>query len=501
MSKGKLLAVCLVWLMLVGMAAAAYKFVIEPMRRGRLISNSGSHSNYEHNLTLSLDSFSGYAILRSPDFQSLLGEKGIRFTFNDDGANYADRIEALRTGKSQFAVFTIDALLKVSPEPGKIPGTIVAVIDESRGADAIVAYKDTYPNVDALNNPNTRFVITSDSPSEALARAVMADFNLDKLDENPFIRVKDVKDVENHYRKARPVDPKVFVVWEPYVSKIDENPNTHVVVDSEKFRGYIVDVLVVNRDYLLKNPEVVEDVVGCYFRAAYKQKDDMIRVVLDDAKQTDTKLNKAQATKIVDGIWWKNTQENFAHFGIGDRPHNVQLLEDMIVNISKMLLKTNAIRSDPTGGQPSLLYYDKVLRTLQTNNFHPALGDEKIRDDRIKLPTLTDEQWQQIVPIGTLQVPELVFARGTARLTGVSTTTLDELVPKLNNTRYYLEVRGKASSRGDQDANRAVALTRAEVARDYLIQAGVSANRVRAVTAEGTDTSFSVSFVLGEQPY
>ena len=36
---------------------------------------------------------------------------------------------------------------------------------------------------------------------------------------------------------------------------------------------------------------------------------------------------------------------------------------------------------------------------------------------------------------------------------------------------------------------------------EYLIQSGVDKNRIRAVTAKGTDTSFSVSFVLGELPY
>jgi outer membrane protein OmpA-like peptidoglycan-associated protein len=501
-SKGKLLAVCLIWLMLASIGAATYKFVVEPMRRDRLVSGTGSASRYAHDLTLSLDSFSGYAILRSPEFQSLLGEKGIRVALQDDGASYADRIEALRTGKSQFAVFTIDALLKVCADLGYIPGTIVAVIDETRGADAMVAYREAFPNLDALNNPKTRFVLTPDSPSETLARAVMANFHLDKLGERPFIEAQDAEDVYRRYRAATQVDPLVFVLWEPYVTKMNENPNTYIVVDSERFRGFIVDVLVVNRDYLLKNPEVVQDVVGCYFRAAYQYRDRMVELVLEDAKQTGTPLNKTQAENLVNGIWWKNTQENFAHFGIGGRQHAVQLLEDMIRNIGKVLLTTKAIEKDPTGGQPTSLYYDEVMRALETSNFHPALADEQIRDDHIELAALNDEQWKQIVPIGTLQVPELVFARGTARLTGLSTNTLDELVTKLNNwPQYYLEIRGKASSRGDAEANRRLAQQRAEAAQAYLIQAGVDAKRIRPITAAGTDTSFSVSFVLGELPY
>ena len=147
------------------------------------------------------------------------------------------------------------------------------------------------------------------------------------------------------------------------------------------------------------------------------------------------------------------------------------------------------------------MYYDQILRELQTNGFHPGLGSEGVRDDRVELERLTDKQWTQLVPVGTLEVPELVFARGTSRLSSRSQLTLDDLVSQLNTwPQYYVLIRGNASTIGDLEANKALAQSRAEAAADYLKQQGISDVRVRAVGVEPSGTT-SVSFVLGQTPY
>ncbi len=499
MSKGKLLAVCIVWLSIAAALAVAFRFVSNRNKQSAQDATTGT-SHYKNTVDIALDSFSGYAVLRSPEMKTELAGKGIRINLNDDGADYNARIQALQSGKTDMAVFTIDALLKVCSQIGDLPGTIVAIIDETRGADAVVAYKKAVPNIDALNRANMKFVLTPDSPSETLARVVMSHFNLNNLGRSPFETANDAEAVYKAYRKSNHTDPKAYVLWEPYVSKVLENPNTHIVADSSQFRGYIVDVLVVNRDYLLKNREVVQDVLSTYFRSAYKYRDNMVQLVLDDATRTGAPITQQQAENLTKGIWWKNTQENFAHFGLqsGD---SIQLLEDMINQISNVLMSTGAISNDPTGGQATKLFYDDVIRELQTSNFHPGLSSEVVRDDRIQLPALNDQQWSQLVPVGTLDVPKLVFGRGTDRLTGSSNATLDRLVQTLNSLpQAYVLVTGNASRKGNLDANKKLAARRAEAAEAYLISHGVDANRVRSVAGEPTGTT-SVTFVLGQPPY
>lgn len=479
--------------------AIAYKLVIQPQRQGSVVSRSGSDSHYKYDVDLALDSFSGYAVLRSEEFQRQLTSKKIRVNLIDDGADYAGRIDGLASGKIDMAVFTVDALLKVCDKLGQLPATIVAIIDETRGADAIVAYKKAVPNIDALNRQDMKFVLTTDSPSETLARVVMSHFNLDNLEREPFVGQSDAEQVYRAYRKADPTTPQVFVVWEPFVSKILQNPNTHIVADSSSFRGYIVDVIVVNRDFLIKNKEIVHEVVGAYFRAAYHYRNEMVQLVMDDAKLTGQSLSTAQAESLVDGIWWKNTQENFAHFGVA--PGNLQLLEDIIGNITRVLKTTGGISRDPTSGRSNDLYFDSVLRDLQTSNFHPGLADESIRDDSIALRALTDSEWSRLTPVGTLDVPELIFARGTDRLTSTSQVVLDDLVGSLQSfPQAYVFVEGNAGRRGNLEANKQLAARRAEAAKSYLIDAGIDPNRIRAVGGEPSGKT-SVSFVLGQPPY
>jgi outer membrane protein OmpA-like peptidoglycan-associated protein len=503
-SKGKLLAIVIVWLVVFGVGAVTWKWFLRPRQqqaqqraREERLDVGTSASRYRQQLVLALDSFSGYAILRSAAFREELAKQQIRVQLRDDGADYAARIRGLQSGEVQMAAFTVDTLIASSAGLGDLPATAVAIVDETRGADAIVAYRDLIGTIDDLNRSDLKFVLTPNSPSETLARVVTTQFHLGNLAADPFVRTKDAAEVYQIYADAKPAEPLAYVLWEPYVSKILENEKMHVVVDSSRFHGYIVDVLVVSRDYLAKHEPIVRQVVACYFRAAYQHRTKLAELVLADARQTGQPLTQAQAEKLTDGIWWKNTQENMAHFGL--RP-GLQHIEDMMANVTQVLVKSHAIPADPTSGQPNRLYYDKVLSSLQQENFHPGAADEEIRDDIIRLPSLTAAQWEQLAPVGTLDVEPLVFARGTSTLTESSKRVLDDLAQKLKSSRYYVLIRGNASRRGNLAANQDLANQRAEVAAQHLIGKGIDQDRVRAVAAEPSGET-SVTFHLGEIPY
>ena len=55
----------------------------------------------------------------------------------------------------------------------------------------------------------------------------------------------------------------------------------------------------------------------------------------------------------------------------------------------------------------------------------PGASGEDVRG--VRLPALTDEQWNALTAVGTARAPTLVFARGTDRLTERSQSQLDEL--------------------------------------------------------------------------
>jgi flagellar motor protein MotB len=463
------------------------------------IAATSSDPIYKNQINFAIDGFSGYCVFRSPVFQNELARKSVKVNLQDIG-DYNERFESLKSGKTQMGVFTIDALLKVS-QKGQLPVSILAIADETRGGDGACAYKETIPNIDALNDPNVKFVVTANSPSETLARVVMANFKLDSLNQDPFTFVKDAEEVYKIYRTSNPKNKQVFVLWEPYISKVVENPGMHVVIDSSRFQGYIVDVIVANRDFIAtpEGAELAKSFVSSYFKAAYHYRNDMKTLVKDDARSQGTPLTDIQADNLVKGIWWKNTQENYAHFGMGGTGV-LQHVQSMIENLTAVLLKTKAITVDPVEGKPNLLVYDKILTSLHNENFHPGLTSEKI-GKQAELVSLSDSEWDRLIPVGTLEVQPLVFNRGTSRLSPQSVLVLDGLIKTLNTfPQYYLLIEGNASMQGDLTANKALAATRAKAAQDYLLSHGINKNRAKAVSGEPTGMT-SVRFVLGQVPY
>jgi outer membrane protein OmpA-like peptidoglycan-associated protein len=220
--------------------------------------------------------------------------------------------------------------------------------------------------------------------------------------------------------------------------------------------------------------------------------------MLQDAKLTKQNLTEEQAGRLVDGIQWKNTQENFAHFGL--RAAAVVHIEDVLSRIATVLVSTGAIERDPVAGQYNRLFFDRPLANLQTREFHPELGSEQVRE-QAALSALTDEQWSRLVPVGTLSAPELIFARGSAVLTEQSRNVLDELAEKLKSwPQYYLTVRGSASTKGDPQANRELAAKRASTAVEYLLSIGMAKERLRAVEG-GLSGETRVTFQVVQVPY
>src|SRR5262245_4591905 len=166
---------------------------------------------------LALDSFSGYCVLRSKEFRERATARDLKLHLVDDGADYEKRIRALESGDVEMAVFTLDALINNSALCNTPPAKVVLVLDETRGADAMVAYQDAFPSIAAMNRPDTEIILTPNSPSELLARLVRNESKLPKLPAECFKPAKDAEDVFKQFQQADPTEPKAFVLWEPFV--------------------------------------------------------------------------------------------------------------------------------------------------------------------------------------------------------------------------------------------------------------------------------------------
>ncbi len=507
MTNAKVFLVSIIWLFILGIAVLTYRLWWKPTTAAKqekqqeeVVEATSGTSSYQHTFKLGLDGFSGYAVLRSPQLKEQLRTVGIKVETIDDGANYNERMAALADGRLAMAAFPLDALLTASSGRKLLPATVVALIDETRGADALVAYREKFPNIDSLNNPETRFVLVSGSPSETLFRVLLHDFQLDRVSPKAILPVGNADEVIKRYKAAQPSGNEVFITWEPYISQLKTNESMQVLLDTSRQSGYIVDALVVNRDYLVKNEPVVRKYLEAYFRTLYEinKANRMLDVVQADAAATGMKLTRSQAEELVNGIHWKNTQENLAHFGLVSAP--VMLIEDMLDRIRHVLVETKALGQEALSLEARKLFTERPLKTLNDSGFHPGVNAEEIRGTE-RLAQLNDLEWSKLVPVGTLSSPPLIFARSRATLTEASQVVLDELAQKLISwPAYYVKVVGGAGSIGDPEANKQLAAQRAQSTIEYLQSRGIPAERLRAETSDSAG-EMSVSFVFGQLPY
>lgn len=520
-SKFKKIALFAGLWILIGLLCFVGFRVFKHLTTEKLEEETGSVSLYKHDISVYADSFTGYCILRSSEMQNNLKKDGIRLNIVDDSKSknlYFDRFKALKDGKADMAVFTVDSMLVagIVNMKGEFPATIVAVIDETKGADAIEA--KGIGSIQDLNRADAKFVLTPNSPSEFLARIAKAYFNLPNLPDKWIIEADGAEDVYKRFKKDSGSQPRAYVLWEPYVSKALEEPGAVLLFGSDKLKAGIVDILVVRRKFLKDNPDLVKAVVKSYLSAAYAYQNNMADLVIKDAKAAGERLSEKDAENIVKGIQWKNTLENYAHFGLLSRKDasGLEHLEDIITKIADVLVTTGVFsQADFDKIQPSSLFYTGIMEELQKESFHPGKlgsivkGDQdslgKVRGD-VKLSALTDEQWNQLMPVAEMRMERLAFRRGTAELGFQSIRHLQNLATRLKSMpQYYLHVVGNARAEDDIEANKDLAKARAEVSSQHLIlRLGVNRNRIKTIAAEPSlegGAAQSVTFQLGQRPY
>ena len=169
--KGCIVAV--VWLVILAIVAVTVRYFWTEPQKEKLQSDTGSNSSYSHEVKIQADLFSGYSVLRSEEMKKNLRYEGVRLTVVKDEADYDARLEALEDGDVQMGVFTIDSLLLAGAKLGRFPVSIVMVIDETTGADAVLAFDNGVKTVQDLNTSDAAFVLTPSSPSEFLALSLI----------------------------------------------------------------------------------------------------------------------------------------------------------------------------------------------------------------------------------------------------------------------------------------------------------------------------------------
>jgi ABC-type nitrate/sulfonate/bicarbonate transport system substrate-binding protein len=413
------------------------------------------------------DNYLGYWFLTSPEMRKQAAKNGLAIQLEDDGGAYTERLAKLADGTYDAVVLPVSSYLQHGAAVD-FPGVIVAAIAESRGADGMVGYADQLPGggIEDLNDGELRIVYTSGSPSEFLLDLTIADFDLDELGAGDRWR-QEVGDARQVYKRAKDGDGDVFVLWEPDLSRALTLPGMKYIWGSDRFAGYIVDVLVVRRDVLEKKNDALQKLLSTYYRVLRTYSNNRDKMVKEMRKSTDLKEDAVRA--ILDKIEWYDLEENRRlAFGIARQPG--ERLDEGIINTilacTDVMLASGRIDRDPLEGNPYLITNSSLIENLALTTNVAAVGGGQ----EVSFEALDDDDWRRLKKVGTFRVEPITFQSWNNLPSDDGKESIDRIAQLLlhNYPDYRVLILGHTGPGGDEVANVQLSLGRAQAVLQYL---------------------------------
>ncbi len=215
-------------------------------------------------IRIAVDSWVGYYPLCSALLKRHLRELGYSLECVDDGANYPERVQALERGDVDFIVASVDSYISAGAA-ARFPGVMIAVIDESKGGDALVARKDKLGSLDALKQGSPKIALTPNSPSDYLAKSLSVHFDIPTLAKGKPWR-SEVAGSSAALKALRNGEVDAAILWEPDVSRALADNHLHRLLGTEKTQRLIVDVLLAQRQRSIDQPEKIKIFLQQYFK-------------------------------------------------------------------------------------------------------------------------------------------------------------------------------------------------------------------------------------------
>lgn len=470
-------ALTIVVLGLIGIGAVKYGWPILQERTQRETSDA---RNVKGRLAIGVDNWIGYFPLCSGAMHKRLRTAGYVLVCEDDKADYASRMQKLKDGTLQFAVATVDTYL-VNGAPKGFPGTIVAVLDESKGGDAIVARKERVANLDALKRmQGLKVAFTPNSPSEHLLRAMAVHFDVPALRGKGSWRVE-ADGSPDALKKLLAQQTDIAVLWEPDVTRALGNAGIVKLLGTEDTRRLIVDVLLVNRAFSTKDSAAVSVLLNSYFQVLKEYRDQPQRLEQEVAEST--KLPADSVKRLLGGVSWASLSDNFQTW-LGTTP-GAEALVDSIQATVRILIDAGEFTATPLPEQdPYRILNRQFVAAAYVANVTGQKGAEASTPSlEKKFAPLEERAWSALKEVGTLKAVPVVFQSGTADLSPEGKLELDRAMETLAHyPNFRVVVKGHSGVRGDPEENKRLSEERAESVARYLnVTYSLDRNRLRVI--------------------
>ena len=475
----------LILLLVLGSAAIVGTWLLLPYLEDREQRSTSDAVRLKGSIRVALDNWIGYFPLRSREMRSAMHRLGWQLVIEDDQADYVGRMERLRKGELDLAVGTVDSFI-LTGQKASYPATIIAVLDESKGGDSIVARADKVGSLSQIKErTDLRVAFTPNSPSHHLLKATVDHFNLPELLPRGPGRVETNGSAEA-LQKLLSGKADLAVLWEPDVSQALSHPELVKILGTEDTIRLIVDILVVSREFSRKHPEAVSQLLKTYFRVLKKYRDNPDQLTAE--VREETKLSEEVVRVMLKGVSWVNFGENCENwFGvtIPGNPAREDLLET-IESTASILMAAGDFSHNPVPDEdPYRLVNSSYLETLYTQGmagFTPQGGQANVNSSlETRFSPLDEQAWNRLKEVGALKVEPIVFQSGSSELNMLSKQILDRSVDRLKHYPHFrIMIKGHTGTRGATEENRKLSQERAEAVAKYLeITYNIDPNRMR----------------------
>ncbi len=272
----------------------------------------------------------------------------------------------------------------------------------------------------------------------------------------------------------------VFVLWEPDLSKAMKIPGMKYIWGSDKFSGYILDVIVFRRDYLKKNSDITEKFLKTYFRTMKLYSNNHEKMLVDMKKSTGQKI------EVIDGIlkkieWfnlWENCELEF-DIKINKESKTKEGIINTIIACTDIMIRSGRFKTDPLQGNPYKITNKSFLKTLSKGQIRSFGGN---KGKRREFSLLDAKDWADLEEIGTFRVEPITFQTWNNQLTEDGKEKLNKVTSllKTNYPEYRIIIRGHTPPGGDEKENKKLSLKRSTAVLNYFIDMGLNPNRIRA---------------------
>jgi NitT/TauT family transport system substrate-binding protein len=445
-------------------------------------SSGGALGSAGNPLKVSIVSFHGYAPALLANGKSLKTQPGslfeqqgvnVEFVIQDDIPTLSTIFES-KTAHCAWRTSDFWAQEQPNLRNAGLDGRVVMVVDNTQGADAIIARDPSITRVEDLADHS--IALLQFTPSDGMTIDALENSSLTarKRSSVRFVYINAEEGTAGVRAALEAGSVDAAALWDPDLSlALKKIPGAHVVYSTRTATNLIYDVIVCDNRLLSDpaNEKAFQGFVGGWMagvEAARKSPDEAVDALVR-TEEFFALLTKEQGRDFVKGLFsnlvWTGLEDNARIFGlVGGTNHYDRVYRrfDGIYRKAGALANPNSPVIAPQDSV-DLRYIRNLLAKSQAAQAAAAKPEFTFTEQERK-------QVEQQEP--TVTKPVIVsFNSGSAELTKRAQKTIDdEMVPFIeNNGSAYFNISGNSDSTGSRDANMRISRQRAQAVVDYLV--------------------------------